>query len=187
MMKRPIAILAAICAALSAQVVSAEEPDGFYAGAGAGFTAAPPVVMPEARAADTTAAFGGYRFNSRLGVEGFYADIDADLLPMDTSGNLYTYSLSGSGIDGDTTVAGFSAVARFSDRGRVRPFARAGVHYYRFGGALETDSNGDSLLLGAGADVDLSRHWRARLEWERYADVDNLDRDIFSARFDYQF
>ncbi len=179
--------MAAMCATLVTRVVSAEEAGGFYAGAGAGFSDSAAIEAPVAPVRDATSAFGGYRFNSRLGVEGFYADVDPGQLARLAGGNLYTYSLTGSGVDGDTTVAGVSAVARLADAGRVRPFARAGMHYYRFDGALESGADGDSLLLGAGADVDLTRHWRARLEWERYADVNDLDRDIFSARFEYRF
>ena len=62
-----------------------------------------------------------------------------------------------------------------------------------FGRQLEVELHGqhvadhECLLFGAGANISLSRGWEARLEWERYSDVDSLDRDIFSAKFEFKF
>ena len=44
-----------------------------------------------------------------------------------------------------------------------------------------------ALLLGAGAKIDLSQGCNAKLEWERYSAVDRLNRNIFSASFEYKF
>jgi hypothetical protein len=72
-------------------------------------------------------------------------------------------------------------------QGPVKPFARIGLHHYDLQGETGQPLRGDSLLLGTGADIDLSRGWNARLEWERYSDVDQQDRNIFSASFEYKF
>lgn len=140
------------------------------------------------QAEDTLAAFGGFRFNSQFGLEGFYADINSSSLLTESSNNFYTKSLLGAQLDSNaiSTVAGISAIATLLDHGPFKPFARAGLHHYDLAGGDQA-SRGGSLLLGAGAAIDISQSWNARLEWERYSDIGSLDRNIFSASVEYQF
>ena len=167
----------------------AEEPTGFYSGAGAGFMQISDTALPVVpQADDSLAAYGGFRFNSQFGLEGFYADIDPASLLAKGDNNFYTKSFLGAGLDSNapSTVAGISAVATLIDHGPIKPFARAGMHHYELAGTGQS-TRGGSLLLGAGAAIEISRGWNARVEWERYADVDRLDRNIFSASFNYDF
>jgi hypothetical protein len=173
--------------AVSVPGALADEAGGFYQGAGAGFIQPPALDAPTPPTPDTTSAFGGYRFNSRFGVEGFYADTDREVLPSDTDGNIYTHSLLGQLGANDATVAGVSAIATLVDSGQFRPFARLGMHHYELSDSAATGAQGNSLLIGAGAELDLSQRWRARFEWERYTGVKSLDPDVFSARFEYKF
>ena len=127
--------------------------------------------------------------NSQFGLEGFYADINPITLLSERSSNLYTQSFLGNGLADNATssVAGLSLVTNLIERGPVRPFARAGLHHYDLGGGSGQSLRGESLLFGAGAKIDLSKGWNARLEWESYNGVDRLDRNIFSASFEYKF
>lgn len=183
-----IAIAALITVASS--LTTADDGRGFYSGAGAGYMPAGELNLPPVSAADESlAAFGGFRLNSRFVLEGFYADINPGALLSERSGNLYTRSFLGTGLadNAGSTVAGLSVVNTLIGRGPVRPFARAGLHHYDLQSGSGQSLRGDSLLLGAGADIDLSKGWKARLEWERYSAVERQDRNIFSASFEYRF
>jgi hypothetical protein len=138
---------------------------------------------------ESLATLGVFRLSSRFGLEGFSADINPMALLSERSSNLYTQSFLGTGLADNaiSTVAGFSVGTTLAERSPVRPFARAGLHHYDLGGGSGQSLRGDSLLLGAGANIDLSRGWNARLEWERYSDVDRMDLDIFSANIEYKF
>ena len=50
-----------------------------------------------------------------------------------------------------------------------------------------TADDARGFYFGAGADIDVSPGWNARLEWERYSATERLDRDIFSVSFKYKF
>ena len=168
----------------------AQEEEGFYPRAGAGFTEIQDLDGPTTATAEApTAAFGGYRFNEKFGLEGFYADVDPQVATWEGSSNFYTQSLRGQNLDParDSSVAGVSAIATLHERGPIRPFARAGLHHYDLAASGDGAMRGGSLLLGAGAFIELKRGWNARLEWERYSDIDELDRNIFSASFQYDF
>ena len=168
----------------------ADDTRGFYPGAGAGYTPAGELnLQPLSAAVDSLAAFAGFRLNSQLILEGFYADINPVALLSEREGNLYTQSFLGNGLaeSAGSTVAGVSVVTTLSERGPIRPFARAGIHHYDLEGGSGHSMRGDSILIGAGANIDLSKGWNARLEWERYSAADRLDRDIFSASFEYRF
>jgi hypothetical protein len=186
---RAIATAIATLIAIASSPVTADDTRGFYSGAGAGYTPADELkYQPEAAGGDSLAAFGGFQLNSLFGLEGFYAEINPLELPFEHSGNLYTQSFLDTGVTDNaiSTVAGLSLVTTLVEQGPVRPFARVGLHHYDLGGAGQS-LRGDSLLLGTGANIDLSRGWNARLEWERYSDVNQLDRNIFSASFEYKF
>lgn len=169
---------------------AAEGARGFYFGAGAGYSSEGELnLQPAAPTEESLAAFGGFRLNSRLALEGYYTDINQQALLSQRSSNLYTQSYLGNGVTDNavSTVAGLSIVTTLAAQGRVRPFARAGMHHYDLGDGSGQSLRGDGLLLGAGANVDLSRGWNARLEWERYGDVERVNRNIFSASFEYKF
>lgn len=175
---------------IASSSATADDASGFYFGAGAGFMPAGELnlqLIPTP--GESLTAFGGFRLNSQFDLEGFYADINPMALLSERSSNLYTQSFLGTGLadDATSTVAGVSVVTTLIERGPVRPFARAGVHHYDLKGGRGQPLRGNSLLFGAGANIDLSRGWNARLEWEHYGDVDRLDRDIFSASFEYKF
>ena len=169
---------------------TADDTRGFYYGAGAGYVPAGELnLQPVSAAEQSLAAFGGFRFNSQFGLEGFYADINPVTLLSERSGNLYTRSLLGTGLADNevSTVAGFSVVTNMVEQGSVRPFARAGLHRYDLKGGNGPPRRGDSVLFGAGANIDLSKGWNAKLEWERYGAVDQQNQNIFSASFEYKF
>ena len=168
----------------------ADDTSGFFPGAGAGYTPAEELnLQPLSTAVDSLAAFAGFRLNSQVVLEGFYADINPVALLSEREGNLYTQSLLGAGLaeGAGSTVAGVSIVTTLSEHGPIRPFARTGIHHYDLEGGRGHSMSGDSVLFGAGADIDLSKGWNARFEWERYSAADRLDRDIFSASFEYRF
>jgi Outer membrane protein beta-barrel domain len=169
---------------------AAEGTRGFYFGAGAGYMPEGKLkLQPVAPTEESLAAFGGFRLNSRLALEGYYTDINQRALLSERNSNLYTRSYLGTGLADEaiSTVAGVSVVTTLAEHGQVRPFARAGMHHYDLGDGGGQSLRGDGLLLGAGANIDLSRGWNARLEWERYDSLDSLDRNIFSASFEYKF
>jgi len=181
---------AALLLIIASTIANADDLRGFYAGAGAGYLqASEQDLQPAPTVGSSMAAFAGYRFNALFDLEGFYANIDPGALLAERSGNMYTQSFLGSGLANDATsaVAGLSFVTTLAERSKVRPFARAGVHHYNLEDAGGKPMRGESLLFGAGANISLSRGWEARLEWERYSDVDSLDRDIFSAKFEFKF
>ena len=180
----------AVLISFASSATTADDAGGFYSGAGAGYMPAGELnLQPVSNAGDSLAAFAGFRLNSQFGLEGFYAEINPLELPSERSRNLYTQSF----LDADladnaiSTVAGVSLVTTLVEQGPVRPFARVGLHHYDLQGGSGQALRGESLLLGTGANIDLSRGWNARLEWERYSDVDQLDRNIFSASFEYKF
>ena len=168
----------------------ADDTSGFFPGACAGYTPAEELnLQPLSTAVDSLAAFAGFRLNSQVVLEGFYADINPVALLSEREGNLYTQSFLGAGLaeGAGSTVAGVSIVTTLSEHGPIRPFARTGIHHYDLEGGRGHSMSGDSVLFGAGADIDLSKGWNARFEWERYSAADRLDRDIFSASFEYRF
>jgi hypothetical protein len=184
------AIAIAMLIALASSPAVGDDTRGFYSGAGAGYMPADELnLQPVAAGGDSLAAFGGFRLNSLFGLEGFYAEINPLNLPSEHSRNLYTQSFLDTGLADNavSTVAGVSLVTTLVEQGPVRPFARVGLHHYDLDGGTGQSLRGDSLLLGTGANIDLSRGWNARLEWEHYSDVDQLDRNIFSASFEYKF
>jgi opacity protein-like surface antigen len=186
--KKAIAIATLIIIASSP--ATADDTRGFYSGAGAGYMPAGELnLQPVSAVEESLAAFGGFRLNSQFALEGFYADINPMALLSKRSSNLYTQSFLGTGLADNaiSTLAGLSVVTTLIERGPVRPFARAGLHHYDLEDGSVQSLRGDSLLLGAGANIDLSRGWNARLEWERYSDVDRMDLDIFSANIEYKF
>jgi hypothetical protein len=184
------AIAIATLLVITSSPTTADDTHGFYLGAGAGYMPEGELnLQPVSAAEGSLAAFAGFRLNSRFGLEGFYADFKPMALLPERSGNLYTQSLLGAGLahNSISTVAGLSVVTTLVEQGRVRPFARAGLHHYDFEGGSGLPLRGGSLLLGAGANIDLSHGWNARLEWERYNTADRLDKNIFSASFEYKF
>ena len=175
---------------IASSTTTADDTRGFYSGAGAGYMPAGELnLQPISAAESSQTAFGGFRLNSRFVLESFYADVNPMAQLSDNSHNLYTQSLLGTGLadNGISTVAGMSVISSLVERGPVRPFARAGLHHYDLEGGSGQSLRGDSLLFGAGANIDLSQGWNARLEWERYSAHDRLDRNIFSASFEYKF
>lgn len=184
------AIVISTLAIIASSPTSADDTRGFYSGAGAGYLAVEDLKLQSGSVAEEPlAAFAGFRLNSQFGLEGFYADINPVTLLSERSSNLYTQSFLGTGLADNATssVAGLSVVTNLIEQGYVRPFVRAGLHHYDLGGGSGQSRRGESLLFGAGTEIDLSRGWNARLEWERYSAVDRLDRNIFSARFEYKF
>jgi hypothetical protein len=176
--------------AMASSPVIADDTPGIYSGAGAGYLPARRVDLQSVpNAGQSRAVFGGFRFNSRYSLEGFHVDIGPTTQLSEVSSNLYTQSFPATNFADDaiSSVAGVSIVTTMKKRGPVRPFARTGMHYYDANGRGGLRPGGGKLLLGAGADIDLSRGWNARLEWERYSDVDRVDRSLFSARFEYRF
>ena len=175
---------------LAASPAIAEKTPGFYFGAGAGYTSGGELYLePILGREEPLAAFGGFNFSSHFNMEGFYANINSLALLADSDSNLYTRSFLGTGLQDNSTstVAGVSVVSSLVDEGAFRPFARVGLHHYDLQGNGGQSWQGDSLLFGAGADLDLLKGWNARLEWEHYNAADGQDRDIFSARFQYRF
>lgn len=67
----------------------------------------------------------------------------------------------------------------------VRRGLQAELHHHDLAGGSGEPLRGDSLLLGTGVNIDLSKGWKAKSEWERYSADDQLDRDIFSAEFEF--
>jgi hypothetical protein len=187
---RAIATAIATLIVIASSPATADDTPGFYSGAGAGYLPAGELnLQPVSAAEESLAAFGGFRLNSQFGLEGFYADINPVALLSEGGSNLYTQSFLGTGPSDNaiSSVAGLSLVTTLIERGPVRPFARAGLHHYDLEGGRGPSLRGDSLLLGAGANIDLSQGWNARLEWERYSAADRLNRNIFSASFEYKF
>jgi len=185
-----MAIAIATLIIIASPPITADDTRGFYSGAGAGYLPAGELnLQPVSTAEEPLAAFGGFRLNSQFGLEGFYADINPISLLPERNSNLYTQGFLGTGLadNATSTVAGLSVVTNQSDQGTIRPFARAGLHHYDLGGGSGQSLRGESLLFGAGAKIDLSQGWGARLEWERYSAEDRLDRNIFSASFEYKF
>jgi len=175
---------------MASSPTAADDTHGFYSGADAGHLVVDDLHLePGSAAEEPLAAFGGFRLNSRFGLESFYADINPITLLSARSGNPYTRSFLATGLADNATssVAGLSVVTNLIEQGAVKPFARAGLHHYDLGGGSGQSLRGERLLLGAGAKIDLSQGWNARLEWERYSAVDRLDRNIFSASFEYKF
>lgn len=184
------AIVIATLVIIASSPATADDTRGFYLGAGAGYTPAGELnLQPAAPGGDSVATFGGFRLNSLFGLEGFYAEINPLELPSQRSGNLYTQSFQDTGLvdNAISTVAGVSLITTLVEQGPVRPFARVGIHHYDLEGGTGQPLRGDSLMLGSGADIVLSRDWNARLEWEQYSDVGQLDRNVFSASFEYKF
>ena len=175
---------------LASPAAMAEETRGFYYGAGAGYTSGIELELaPMLGRQEPLAAFAGFQFNPKLYLEGFYADIDTTARRSRFDSNLYTQSLSGAALRDSafSTVASASLVNSPLDQGVFRPFTRLGLHYYDLKGHDGKTLRGDSLLFGAGADLDLTRRWKMRLEWEHYEAPESFDRDIFSARLEYRF
>ena len=174
---------------IASSLATADDMHSFYSGAGAG--AEELNLQSVSVAGESLNAFGAFRLNSLFGLEGFYADSNPMALLSGRSSNLYTQSFLGTGLADNaiSTVAGLSIGTgnTLTEGSPVKPFVRAGLHHYDLGGGSGQSLRGDSLLLGAGANIELSAGWSARLEWERYSDVDRMDLEIFSASFEYKF
>lgn len=182
------AILVALLTSIASFPITAQEMANFNFGAGylpAGELNLQSLSVVE----ETPAPFGKFRLNSGFGIEGFQADINPVALLSERSSNIYTQSFLGTSLADNSisTVAGVSLFTTLIEPGPVRPFVRAGVHHYDLGGGSGQSLRGDSLMFGAGANIELSKGWQARLEWERYKSADQLDRSIFSASFEYRF
>ena len=180
----------AVLVILASSATTADDALGIYSGAGAGYMPAGGLdLQPISDAESPLAAFAEFRLSSQLVLEGFYADITPNSLLSESNHNLYTQSFLGTGLvdKGVSTVAGMSIVSTLVERGPVRPFARAGLHHYDLDGGNGQSLRGDSLLIGAGANIDLTQGWNATVEWERYSAHDRMDRNLFSASFEYKF
>jgi hypothetical protein len=173
---------------MASSPATADDTPGFYSGAGhmpeGGLNLQ---LVPASR--EPLPTIGGYRFNSRFRLEGSLAEIKPITQLSEHSSQFSTQSFLGTGLADNaiSTTSRVALVTTLTERGPVRPFARAGLHKYEFEDGSGQHFQGDSVLLGAGANIDLSQGWNAKLEWERYGDVDRQDRNVFSASFEYKF
>ena len=175
---------------IASSPAQSEESRGFYTNE---FTGNPVAdeqdLLLTGPAKESLAASLGYRFNSRFGLEGYYAELNQKSLLAERGQNLYNQNLLGSGLADSSlsSVSGVSAVTRFNEGGTIRPFTRMGLHRYDIEGYSGRQARGDSLLFGAGADITMPLGWNAKLQWERYSDFERQDLNLFSADFEFKF
>lgn len=172
-------VLAALASIALAPVASADNPDGFYAGAGVGrFNAQIDDVAGAEQAIDNwdendTAykIFGGWRFNDYLALEVAYINLG------EPSGEVVP------GFNVDTQVDGFAPyVVATIPLGIFEVYGRLGYYFYDAtvgtetvaGGRATFDEESEDLVYGAGIGLDLLDHINVRLEYERF-DLQGLD------------
>ncbi len=179
-MKSKLAMLLATFAMASlAPAAYADNPEGFYAGAGVGrFNAQIDDVQAVGPAVDDwdeddTAykVFGGWRFNEIIAFEVAYINLG------EPSGEVVP------GFNLDASVDGFAPyVVATIPLGIFEVYGRLGYYFYDAnlatetvaGGRVEFDEESEDFVYGAGVGLDLLDHINVRLEYERF-DLQGLD------------
>lgn len=172
-------LLATFAVAALAPAAYADNPEGFYAGAGVGrFNAQIDDVQAVGPAVDDwdendTAykVFGGWRFNEIVAFEVAYINLG------EPSGEVVP------GFNLDASVDGFAPyVVATIPLGLFEVYGRLGYYFYDAnlgtetvaGGRVEFDEESEDFVYGAGVGLDLLDHINVRLEYERF-DLQGLD------------
>ena len=135
--------------------------------------------------------FAGVDLNEIFSVEAHYADLGESSLTGNSGdtyildGTLFTFSGT-AGVVVEGTSFGVSALARLPIEGRIKPFAKFGVHFWdldaafssTFGSASLSD-DGTDIFYGAGVEVMATDTLSARAEFERF-DFGGDDVDFLS-------
>lgn len=165
----------------------------FYLGLGAGATDFKNINCPAGFNCDTSDTgwklFGGYQFTPIFGVEGGWVDVGETTVQGNVPG---VGTLDGKG-KGDGFVLAGTVGWPASDQFRL--YGKLGAYFYNaeFKSTLNgvvnesTDESGTELMYGLGGQFNFTERLGARLEWERYNDIDTkamnqgpLDVDFFS-------
>ncbi len=166
----------------------------FYLGAGAGATDFRNINCSAGLTCDTSDTgwklFGGYQFTPIFGVEGAWVDAGEST----TRG-----TIPGTGVtNGKFKVDGFvfAGTAGWPISDRFRLYGKLGAYFYdaKFNSTLNgvasqnTSKSGTELMYGLGLQYDFNERVGARLEWERYNDINSnainqgpFDVDFYSA------
>jgi hypothetical protein len=128
-------------------------------------------------------AFGGLQLGPYFAVEASYQSFGAQRF----TGGFGDFVF-------DVDVEGYAAAAVGTwPIGRVTVFGKAGSFWWNeegsaFGliGNLPISEEGRDLVLGAGAKVEITRHWRVRGEWERF-EFGDRDADDLWVGVEFQF
>src|SRR5262245_15711415 len=122
---------------------------------------------------------GGYQFSRNFDLELAYADLGEAKIGANTLG---TKGVEATGVGMVPLGEGFSVLARgglFSWKADLK-------------GPGAADSTGTNLTYGAGVKFDFNRDFSARLEWQRYKDVGDVNKtgqtdiDFIGASFMYR-
>ena len=179
-MKFKLAMLLAALASIGfAPIASADNPDGFYAGAGVGrfnaqiddVDAVQPTIEGWDEEDTAYKIFGGWRLNDYVAFEVAYINLG------EPSGEVVP------GFNLDTQVDGFAPyVVATIPLGIFEVYGRLGYYFYDAtlgtetvaGGRVTFDEESEDLVYGAGIGLDLLDHINVRLEYERF-DLEGLD------------
>jgi OOP family OmpA-OmpF porin len=172
-------LLAALSMIALAPVASADNPDGFYAGAGVGrfnaqiddFNQLDPTIDDWDENDTAYKVFGGWRFNEIIAFEVAYINLG------EPSGEIVP------GFNLDASVDGFAPyVTATIPLGIFEVYGRLGYYFYDANlttesvasGRVEFDEESEDFVYGAGIGLDLLDHINVRLEYERF-DLQGLD------------
>ncbi len=172
-------LLATFALGALAPAAYADNPEGFYAGAGVGrfnaqiddVQAVGPVVDDWDEGDTAYKVFGGWRFNEIIAFEVAYINLG------EPSGEVVP------GFNLDASVDGFAPyVVATIPLGLFEVYGRLGYYFYDAnlgtetvaGGRVEFDEESEDFVYGAGIGLDLLDHINVRLEYERF-DLQGLD------------
>lgn len=165
----------------------------FYLGAGAGSGEAKDINCPAGFNCDTSDTgwklFGGYQFTPVFGVEGGWSDTGEITLNGTVPGGAFSGTGEGEGFFLAGTV-GWPATDKFRLYGKLGAFFYNSEFKSTVAGVVneDLDESGTELMYGLGAQYNFTERFGARLEWERFNDIDPksvnqgpFDIDFFSA------
>jgi OmpA-OmpF porin, OOP family len=180
---RPHKQLAAMAAAAvigisGAFTVQAQDSFGGYIGGSVGKT---DVDAGDLDSATGIRIYGGYMFTPMYGVEVGYIDAGE----FDGKGAFSNTSVEASG-------AYVSGVAVYPASDRVDVFGKLGFFHYesdaQVGGNTVASDDGTELMFGLGLDYSITPMVKIGAEYNRVADVEDVDVDAFwfNVRYDFQ-
>lgn len=150
----------------------------FYLGVGAGSADYKDINCPTGFDCDTSDTgwklLGGYQFTPIFGVEAAWADLGEVTLNGTAPGGA---AFSGKG-EGDgfllAGTVGWPATDRFRLYGKLGGFFYNSKFTSTVGGVVneDLDESGTELMYGLGAQYNFTERFGARLEWERFNDID---------------